>query len=58
MLVRIVVAILTMVDRVLSSFVIGINSTTSTGNETASSIATIIHYGTEFYAKLLLIFVD
>ena len=57
MLVRIVVAILTMVDRVLSSFVIDINSTTQAGNETASSIATIIRYGTELYAQLLLIFV-
>jgi hypothetical protein len=57
MLVRIVVAILTMVDKVLSVFVVDINSTTLTGNETVSSIATIIHYGTELYAQLLLIFV-
>ena len=57
MLVRIVTAILTMVDQVLSYFVIDINAMTEKGNETAISIATIIHYGTELYAKLLLIFV-
>jgi len=57
MLVRIVTAILTMADRVMSAFVIDINSTTETGSETASSIATIIHYGTELYAQLLIIFV-
>lgn len=58
MLVRIAVAILSMVDAVLGTFVTGINSITPTGNETVSSIATIIHYGTELYAKLLLIFVE
>ena len=57
MLVRIVTAILTIVDQVLSYFVIDINTTTETGNETAISIATIIHYGTELYAKLLLLLV-
>ena len=55
MLVRIVTAVLTMVDRVLSAFVTGINETTVAGNETISSIATIVQYGTELYAKLLLI---
>ena len=57
MLVRIVTAILTMVDRVLSVFVTGINSTTQAGDETASSISTIIQYGTELYAQLLIFFV-
>lgn len=56
MLVRIVVAILTMADNVLSAFVTGINQTTQTGEETASSIATIIHYGTEFFAQFLILF--
>lgn len=56
MLVRIVTSILTMVDEVLSTFVSDINTVTEVGDETSTSIATIIHLGTEFFAKILVIF--
>lgn len=56
MLVSIVTSILVMVDEVLSYFVIDINTITEIGEETSISIATIIHLGTEFFSKILIIF--
>lgn len=55
MLLRIVTAVLAMVDEVLSYFVIDIDTITEVGEETAVSIATIIHYGTELYAQILVL---
>ena len=56
MLVRIFIAIATLLDSVLSHFVTAINVTTQMGNETAGSIATIINLGSQLYAQILIIF--
>ena len=56
MLVRIIVALLTLVDTVLSHFVTAINVTTEQGENLAGSISSILLYGSELYAKLLLVF--
>jgi hypothetical protein len=58
MLVRIAAAIAALLDGVLSHFVDGLNLTNPEGHELAGSIATILEYGAELYAKLLIVFVN
>jgi len=58
MLVRVVAALLTLIDSVLDNFVTAINVTTTHGEELAGSIATILLYGAELYAQLLVVFTN
>lgn len=59
MLVRIVVALLDLLDTILTHFWNGtINSTTEKGVEFAGSVATILHHGTALAANILVFFVN
>jgi len=56
MLIRIIVDLLTLTDSVLDHFVTSVNVTTEQGEVLAGSISSILLYGSELYAQLLLVF--